>query len=161
MKEKIIKNFTNPVQIGILVNDAAKMMERMGEVLGWENFRVGEFPPETKEELIREYRGKAGNFKAKFCFIDLGNIELELIEPISGENIWSDFIAKHGSCIHHIKFLVDDFNRAEEYFKQEGMRVIQKGSSVGINAGKIWAFLDTFDDFGFELEIMTRNPISK
>lgn len=161
MKEKIIRNFNNPVQIGILVKDAAKVMERMREVLGWENFRVGEFPPETNEELIREYHGKAGNFRAKFCFLDLGNIDLELIEPISGENIWSDFIAEHGTCIHHIKFLVDDFDETEEYFKQEGMRIIQKGSSVGVNAGKIWAFLDTFDEFGFELEIMTRNPVSE
>jgi len=161
MKEEIFKNMNNPIQIGILVKDANQVMKKMKDVLGWGEWRVGEFPPENHTgELIREYRGKAGKFKAKFCFLELGNIELELIEPISGENIWSDFIEKHGSCIHHIKFLVDDFDGIEEYFEKEGMNIIQKGSSVGINAGKVWAFLDTFDEFGFDLEIMTRNPIN-
>jgi hypothetical protein len=159
LSQSIRSQFTQPIQVGVLVKDAEQVSKDLEEVLGIGPFRVGVFPPEG-EEVIREYRGKAGNFIAKFYFVDLGNIELELIEPMSGENIWSDYIAKHGTSIHHIKFLVDDLQGTDEYLKEHGHSCIQKGSSVGKNAGKIWAFYDTHDRFGFDLEIMTRNPVT-
>ena len=152
--------FKNPIQIGILVKDAHKVSEDLLETLGIGPFRIVNFPPPDAPELIREYHGKAGNFTAKFYFVDLGNIELELIEPVSGENIWSDYIERHGSCIHHIKFLIDDLPETEAHLAAHGLRCSQKGSSVGKNAGKVWAFYDSHDRFGFDLEIMTKNPVT-
>ena len=151
--------FTAPIQIGILVKDGEQVQRDLENLLGWGPFRVSVFPPEGVPGLIRQYHGKAGDFKARFHFVDLGNIELELIEPLSGENIWSDYIARHGTSIHHIKFLVDDLAATEAYMADNGVECIQKGSSVGKNAGKIWAFYGTHERLGFDLELMTRNPV--
>jgi methylmalonyl-CoA/ethylmalonyl-CoA epimerase len=161
VKEEAIRSeFKNPIQIGILVKDAEQVGKDLEEILGIGPWRKAIFPPEGVEGVMREYHGKAGDFTAKFYFVDLGNIELELIEPLTGENIWSDYIEKHGSSIHHIKFLVDDLAATENYLAKNDVSCIQKGASVGKNLGKIWAFYGTHDRLGFDLELMTRNPVT-
>lgn len=99
--------FKNPIQIGVLVDDLESYLKKLESVFGIGPFRIAEYPPEGTAPF-REYRGKEGNFIAKFCFYHLGNIELELIQPISGDNIWREHIDKHGQGIHHLKFLVPD-----------------------------------------------------
>lgn len=145
--------FKDPIQIGVLVNDLEQYLEKLESVFGIGPFRIAEYPPKGTSPF-REYRGKNGNFIAKFCFYHLGNIELELIQPISGDNIWQEHIDKHGQGIHHIKFLVPDHKPIEEYLNENGYHIIQQGEGVGPNAGKIWAFYDTYDDIGFDVELM-------
>ena len=84
----------------------------------------------------------------------MGNIELEIIQPLDGKNIWRDWIDKHGEGIHHIKFLVPEHDDSREYLNEKSIKVIQRGASVGKNAGKEWVFYDTYDKLGFDLEIM-------
>ena len=145
--------FKDPIQSGVLVNDLEQYLEKLESVFGIGPFRIAEYPPKGTSPF-REYRGKNGNFIAKFCFYHLGNIELELIQPISGDNIWQEHIDKHGQGIHHIKFLVPDHKPIEEYLNENGYHIIQQGEGVGPNAGKIWAFYDTYDDIGFDVELM-------
>ena len=41
-----------------------------------------------KEETNIKYRGKPTDGRAKLAFLKLGEISLELIEPIGGPSIW-------------------------------------------------------------------------
>lgn len=147
--------FRNPIQIGVLVKDLEDYLERLENIFGIGPFRIAEYPPQD-EVAVREYHGKNGDFKAKFCFYDLGNIELELIQPLEGESIWQDFIDTHGPGIHHIKFEVEDHGPIQKHLKEYGYEIYQKGSAVGPNKGKVWAFYPTYDDIGFDVEIMNR-----
>ncbi len=148
--------FKNPIQIGILVDDLDSYLENLEEIVGMGSWRIAEFPPAGNEDVYREYHGEPSDFKAKFCFYHLGNIEIEVIQPLEGKNIWRDWIDKHGEGIHHIKFLVDDHEEPREYLKEKGVDVHQWGASVGINAGKSWVFYDSYDKLGFDLELMNR-----
>lgn len=145
--------FTKPIQVGVLVNDLDSYLEKLDKVFGIGPFRIAQYPP-VDEKPFREYHEKEGNFVAKFCFYNLGNIELELIQPISGDNIWQDHIRKHGQGIHHIKFLVHDHKSVEEYLNDNGYKIVQQGAAVGPNKGRVWAFYDTYDDIGFDVELM-------
>ena len=147
--------FDNPIQIGVLTRDLEGYLDKLERIFGIGPWRIASYPPEGTTPF-REYMGKAGNFKAKFCFFMFGNIEIEVIEPLEGENIWGDFIDKHGNAIHHIKFLTDDHRPVEEHLNKHGYKIIQQGEGVGHNAGKIWAFYNTFDDIGFDVEVMNR-----
>ena len=145
--------FRNPIQVGVLVKDLDRYLQKLQSVFGIGPFRIAEYPP--KDEVpYREYHGKKGNFTAKFCFYHLGNIELELIQPISGENIWDDFIGKHGYGLHHIKFLTTDAKAVEEHLKANGYPVYQQGAAVGPNKGRVWQFYPTYEDIGFDVEMM-------
>jgi len=145
--------FRNPIQIGVLVKDLDGYLQKLNDIFGMGPFRIAEYPP--KDALpYREYHGKEGNFTAKFCFYHLGNIELELIQPLEGENIWQDFIDKHGNGIHHLKFLVPKHKPVEEYLNKNGYQIYQQGQGVGPNKDRVWAFYPTYEDIGFDVEIM-------
>ncbi len=145
--------FRNPIQVGVLVRDLDEYLQKLQDVFSIGPFRIAQYPP-ADEIPFREYHGKEGNFTAKFCFFHLGNIELELIQPISGENIWDDFIDRHGQGLHHLKFLVEDAESVEKYLNKNGYYIYQQGAAVGPNKGRVWQFYPTYEDIGFDVEIM-------
>lgn len=152
------KVFHNPIQIGIIVKDLEQTLKNFDQILGIKNFRIASFPPEGYEDITREYHGKQGDFQGKFCFYNWGNIELEIIQPISGNSVWFDYLDKtpNGLGIHHIKFMTDHQEPVKEYFDSLGVELVTKGEGVGPNAGRIWAFYDTFEKLGFDVEILNQ-----
>lgn len=148
--------FKNPIQIGIIVRDLDTLLTNMKEIMGAENFRIANFPPDGVAAPVRQYHGKDGDFVAKFCFYDWGNIELELIQPISGDSVWMDYLDKtpNGLGIHHIKFMVDRHEPVDAYFAEKNIPMVTCGEGVGPNAGRVWKFYDTFKELGFDMEIL-------
>ncbi len=157
MSDKVMLNakeiFKQPIQVGVLVKDLEGYLSKLQNVFGMGPFRIADYPPED-EIPFREYHGKTGNFKAKFCFYHLGNIELELIQPLEGESIWQDFLDTHGPGIHHLKFLVPEHEEVRNYMEAHGYQMYQQGAAVGPNKGRVWAFYNTYDEIGFDVEIM-------
>ena len=154
LKENPGEVFTKPIQIGMLVNDLEKTLENLEKIFGIGPFRIVEYPPENMKNVTREYNGKPADFTAKFCFFDLGNIELEIIQPLSGKNIWSDYLNQNGPGIHHIKFNIPRHKEVKDYLGEYDVKMTQMGSAVGKNAGKEWAFYGTKDLIGFDIEVM-------
>jgi hypothetical protein len=64
-----------------------------------------------------------------------GEMELELIQPIMGPNIYRRFLEEHGEGIHHFKEIVSDpeIPRVIESFRRRGIAVVYE---VG-NGGRI------------------------
>ncbi len=50
-----------------------------------------------------------------------GELEIELIQPDSGNNVLSQFVEGTGGGLHHIGFEGDDFESAIESFQREGI----------------------------------------
>lgn len=148
------ETFRNPIQIGLLVDDLEKVMKNLEEIFGIGPFRIVDFPPPGYENVMRKYKGQDADFSAKFCFFNLGNIEFEIIQPISGNNIWRDYIDEHGPGLHHLKFSVPEHAPSQAYLKDKGIEIEQMGASVGKNTGKEWVFYDTRDLIGFSIETM-------
>ena len=48
------------------------------------------------------YLGKPADFVASISLSYLGDMQLELIQPVRGENIYSDFLRDAGPGLHHI-----------------------------------------------------------
>ncbi|GAA0181808.1 hypothetical protein SH2C18_42890 [Clostridium sediminicola] len=150
----IKETFSNPIQIGLIVDDLDTTLEKFEKIFGIGPFRVVDFPPEGEENITMKYKGEDEKFTAKFCFYNLGNIEFEIIQPLTGKTIWRDFLDEKGPGLHHIKFLVPTHDESREYLLDNGFNISQMGSSVGKNAGKEWVFYDTDDTLGFALEMM-------
>lgn len=146
--------FRNPIQIGLIVEDLEETLCNLQNLLGIGPFRVVEFPPEGQEDVMRKYKGEDSDFTAKFCFFDLGNIEIEVIQPLTGKSIWRDFLDKKGPGIHHIKFSVPEHDPIKKYMQEKNIDISQMGASVGKNAGKEWVFYNTDDQVGFAVEVM-------
>jgi hypothetical protein len=113
-------------QVGIVVKDIEAVMKKYGELLGISPWDVCEVKPPTLHN--HTYHGKPGNFTMRVSFAMVGPIELELLQPVSGDNIYSDFIAEHGEAIHHLQFVVDDIDKTTETMKKAGFPTIMAGS---------------------------------
>jgi len=148
--------FGHVVQIGVVVKDLDRTIQILQEVFGMGPFRTLDWPPADRSDMERYYYGQPAEFTARMGFADLGSVELELIQPVSGESIWADFLREHGEGIHHIRFNTFDLAPVIEYLSGRDIGVAQMGS--GIRPGTMWANFDTERRVGFTIEVMQALP---
>jgi hypothetical protein len=143
------------VQVGMVVRDIDATMKTLTALLGVGPFRVVDCPaPERKDQQY--LRGEPAKFHTRQAFVDLGGFELELIQPIEGTTIWSEFLEKHGPGLHHIRFNTPDLEHVVDSLDARGIKKTQEGA--GIREGTYWANFDTEALLGFTLEIMKPLP---
>ena len=66
-----------------------------------------------------------GSQKVNVCFLKLGEVNLELIEPAEEGSPVSNFVTKGGG-FHHLCFEVKDINNTIEKFVQNGATLVVK-----------------------------------
>lgn len=89
------------------------------------------------------YRGKPADFVAHISLSYLGDMQLELIEPVRGENVYSDFLRESGPGLHHICMEAEtpeQFDAALAEAAKHDASVIQQGVMPG---GIQFAYLST------------------
>lgn len=80
------------------------------------------------------YRGEPADFVASISLSYLGDMQLELIEPVRGENIYSDFLRDSGPGLHHVCVEADSperFDAALAEAAENGAPVVQQGVMPG------------------------------
>ena len=156
-QQKVKREMCNDfVQIGVVVRDLDRTIKALSEIFGIGPFRTITWPPAGRTDIQRTYHGQPGNFTARMAFTELGSTELELIQPLAGESIWSDFLEEHGEGIHHIRFNVPDIGPVMKYLAGHGIEASQSGS--GLRPGTTWINLDTDGKVGFNIEVMNVLP---
>ena len=95
--------------IGIVVEDIENSRKRYEKIFG---IKVG----------IKPYEDK--NMKVKILFFDLGDMKIELIEPV-GESGVSRFLEKKGEVLHHLAYEVRDINKTVKNLKEKGANIIE------------------------------------
>ncbi|MGE5528523.1 MAG: VOC family protein [Patescibacteria group bacterium] len=135
-------------QIGLIVRD----IERSARVYA-DLFGVA-VPPITVTDppafSHAEYMGKPTEARAKLAFFQLGQVSLELIEPIGGPSTWRDFLESKGEGLHHVAFEVQGMDGVLADMAARGYPLIQRGDYTG---GR-YAYLDTQDALGAILELL-------
>jgi len=129
-------------QIGIVVNDIGKVISSIQELLGIGPFSVFNWPKDDGD-CKAEYYGKPGNWKMKLAFANIGQMKLELIQPVSGESIFMDFLRDNGPGLHHLRCIVPDIEKNLTAVKKMGLQIISRGQ--GVHEGSTWAYIDTRD----------------
>jgi methylmalonyl-CoA/ethylmalonyl-CoA epimerase len=126
--------FSKVNHVGIVVKDLKKTIERL-ESLGlgpFERFNPEWFPPLVGEVM---FRGKPLRSKTRMSKVKVGNVELEIFQPVEGESPWKEFLDSHGEGIHHIGFLVDDLAGEVGKLSEKGAYVLQDGRWEGGGGG--------------------------
>jgi catechol 2,3-dioxygenase-like lactoylglutathione lyase family enzyme len=59
-----------------------------------------------------------------------GDLQLELIQPVSGPGIHREFLDAHGPGLHHVCFEVDDVDAACRASEAAGVPVLMRGSMM-------------------------------
>ena len=76
-------------------------------------------------------RGEPVEFTAHVSLGYAGDLQLELIEPVSGPTIHREFLDAHGPGLHHVCFAVDDVDAACAAAEAAGVPVLMRGSMMG------------------------------
>jgi catechol 2,3-dioxygenase-like lactoylglutathione lyase family enzyme len=140
------------VQIGIVVADRDRTTQLLTSLFGIGPFRLVEWPDRAESKYY--YRGVEENIRIRQAFVRLGDVEVELIQPVEGRSGYGDFLKQTGGGIHHVLFEVSDIDPVIQELAKSGVTVLQSGT--GIRPGTRWALLDTREMLGFYVELRHR-----
>lgn len=141
----------NLTQIAWVVKDINTTLRFFQDAMGINNF--------SKVDTIRvkefgaTYYGKPSNAESLVALAYTGGIFIELIQPVSGNSVFQDYIDKNpAGGIQHFAYSipVDKLNKIISEFSDKGFSVI---SSFDHPIAKI-VFFDTTKEIGVMTEIM-------
>lgn len=135
-------------QIAIVVRDIEKTRRQWEQVLGLACSRVIETDPQEKSRA--QYRGQPTPARAKLAFFELGQVSLELIEPIGEPSTWRQWLDEHGEGVHHIAFRVQDMEGKLSALAACGIPAVQRGDYTG---GR-YAYCDSYPQLKILLELL-------
>ena len=115
-----------PVQIAWVTRDLDATEKALTILLGakkWIRMPGVHFGPDACT-----YRGKPADFVADISLSYAGETQLELIAPVNGQSIYTDFLDRAGAGLHHICIEVEDVERA---LAERDAEAVQRGLIPG------------------------------
>ncbi|MFX0077536.1 MAG: VOC family protein, partial [Candidatus Hermodarchaeota archaeon] len=131
-------------QLGYIYKDIRKQAKILEENLGLPKFAFLENKP-TKYN----YRGKETIIQTTIGFSRFLSVQVELIQLISGDCIFKEFIDAGKEGLHHFGVFVDDVDAVVKEYLERGYSVVHEGITAGVQ--KV-AYIDTYNDFGVYIE---------
>jgi catechol 2,3-dioxygenase-like lactoylglutathione lyase family enzyme len=135
-------------QVAIIVRDIEAAARAWSEILGLPMPSI--IITDTVDTAHTEYRGQPTPARAKLAFIKMGQVDLELIEPIDAPSTWKDQLDQHGDSLHHIAFRVKGMQDKLAYLDSKGVPLVQRGDYTG---GR-YAYVDGSARLGCVVELL-------
>jgi methylmalonyl-CoA/ethylmalonyl-CoA epimerase len=140
---------TNTVtQIGLVVPNIKNAIQAWSALLGVPAPDILVTDPVDRART--EYLGQPTPARAKLAFFNLGQVVLELIEPIGEPSTWNDQLKAHGPSLHHIAFEIKGMADCLTALAEHGMPLLQRGEYEG---GR-YAYVDGSEQFGAVVELL-------
>lgn len=135
-------------QVAVVVRDIEKTARAYADLFGVEvpKWNLTGTPDQTHIQ----YRGQPTEGRAKLAFFRLGEVSLELIEPVGGPSTWQEHLDTRGEGVHHIAFRVKGMDEQVAFLKGRGMPVVQQGDFKG----GCYAYIDSVPQLGVMLELL-------
>jgi methylmalonyl-CoA/ethylmalonyl-CoA epimerase len=134
-------------QIGVVVKDIDKAIDTYSRVFGLPKPSVS---ITGGPEAHAMYRGDPTNAQAKLAFFHLGQVDLELIEPLGEGSVWQEVLDERGQCVHHIAFQVKGTDNVTNFLGDYDMPVVQQGQYPG----GMYTYVDSEPVLGVMLELL-------
>jgi 4-hydroxyphenylpyruvate dioxygenase-like putative hemolysin len=142
--------FSQADQVGVIVRDMDKAIEH------YQSLGIGPFESLNVTSIDRKVYGKpAPDVKNLSRVAQMGQLQFELLQPVSGESIQKEFLEKCGEGINHLGFFVDDLDKEVAKLIAKGFEVISSGKFVG---GGGFAYFNTDKVGGVMSELIQWPP---
>jgi len=139
-------------QVGVIVRDIEAAIDRYCAILSMERPEV--IVTDEVDKARTTYNGQPSPARAKLAFFHLGQVDIELIEPIGGPSTWQAFLDEHGEGVHHLAFWVKDTDGAVRFLGQHNVPLEQQGYFEG----GMYTYLDSSAALGVRLELLQHLP---
>ena len=123
--------------VSIAVNDADKVTEIWSKVMGigpWSTIDIGGTDAKGRPWKAKEYHAQ------------VGDVTIELIQPVEGRIVQSRFLDTVGPGLHHVAFTVDDVEKTMAELQE-------KGAELVVHSPGSFAYLKTGAPDGCVIEI--------
>jgi 4-hydroxyphenylpyruvate dioxygenase-like putative hemolysin len=141
--------FSDVLQIGIVVRSAEGTARRYRELLGVTDWHFNEVDTEMGKGANFRTRGEPIKARALIAWTQLGNVELELIEPRDEHSVYAEFLHDHGPGFHHVMIATGDDEVLVERMQQAGVETLASGELQNTR----FQLLDTIEALGAVIEI--------
>jgi len=131
--KKAVKRISH---IGIAVRSIAESRPFYEETLG--------LPYEGEEEVPSQ--------QVRVAFFRVGEVRIELLEPLGEGGNMARFLEKRGPGVHHIAYAVEDLAARLAEIREEGLRLVDRDPRPGAHGASI-AFLHPRDTGGVLTEL--------
>jgi len=128
-----------PVQIAWVTRDLGATEAALSQLMGakkWVRMPDVHFGPDTCT-----HRGQPADYVAHVSLSYAGDTQLELIEPVRGESIYTEFLDASGPGLHHVAIEAEDPEHLETMLgdaERGGASVVCRGTMPG---GMSFAYL--------------------
>ncbi len=137
-------------QIGIVCHDLEKTGKAYAEFFGMECPPVSESGDPERVKAV--FNGEPSDAACRMMFFELGNIQIELIQPDEKPSVWRNDLESKGEGLHHIAFIVKDMDGKLKKLDAMGIALRQKGDYAN-NSG-CYAYVDARDTLKLTLELL-------
>jgi catechol 2,3-dioxygenase-like lactoylglutathione lyase family enzyme len=137
-------------QIAIMVHDIEKTAATYAGIFGVDIPKI--IITDTVDKARTNYRGQSTSAQAKLAFFDMGQVQLELIEPIGGPSIWQEHLDAKGESVHHIAFWIKDTDGVKTFLAQHNIEAVQQGYFTG----GMYTYFDSAPQLGVMLELLEK-----
>lgn len=139
---------TTVAQIAILVRNIDEAAMKYAKILGLPVPKIIVTEPGLQTNMT--FKGQPSNAQAKLAFFQLGQVQLELIEPMGGKSTWQDALDRKGEGFHHMAFWVEGMQKSVDFLKAKGIHMIHRGD---MGEGQ-YAYFDAEQELGIILELL-------
>jgi methylmalonyl-CoA/ethylmalonyl-CoA epimerase len=139
---------TTVTQVAIVTKNIEAKARAWAELLGVPVPDIQETGAEAETQI--RYEGRGTPARAKLAFFKLGQVSLELIEPIGRPSTWGDQLDQHGDSLHHIAFNVEGMGETLVMLAEKGIPLVQRGE---FKNGR-YAYVDGIAELGATLELL-------
>jgi hypothetical protein len=135
-------------QVGFVVKNADRMAAKLSRLTGLDV--PAAILTDEYEKAHTQFRGAPSRAKAKLIIFNMGQVAIEIIEPIGGPSTWREFLDTRGEGVHHIAFTVQNAALSADGLAANGIPAIQSGDFEG---GK-YIYLDGEKELSVILELL-------
>jgi len=139
----------NPFQVGIVVADLEQALRRHELLFGSAEWLIVENGPRNMHGL--HVRGLPNEFSMRLALHGL-DPQLELLQPLEGEDILSEWLERRGEGLHHLGYEVRSLDETIERMAEAGYECIQHGYGFGADGSGGFAYFDTERELGYLVE---------
>ncbi len=125
-------------QVALVVEDLDRSVRAWHDRLGigpWTAWRLG---PQVLQDMT--YHGTATAFEFRHALAWQGDVQFELVQPLSGPSIFADHLREHGPGLHHVGKYVEDHPAAVQAVLADGFTPIQSAHGFGANGDGAFAY---------------------
>jgi len=112
-------------EVGIVVKNAAQTAQNYWDIMGIGPWEIRDWA--SHEFWDRTCRGKPAWGLERTARTSIGEMELELVQPVEGDSVYQNWLDARGESIQHLKFPCNDIDATSQVLTEMGFMSLQSG----------------------------------